>query len=197
LDLTLSLNMPGMTTERLIRPEPHFSSLRPSRLCTILSTQNVLLVGAINCIVWLGGDTVGRRGESSADQRSTGQHRLQIWLSSRRQILKLTSCLVPWNGCPGCTLWVHFRPPRHSCLRAYVRLRSESGRIASHQRNDAMGLTGHCRVYSITSSAIESRPGGMATPRALAVVRLMTNSNLVGWSTGRLAGFSPLRMRPT
>jgi hypothetical protein len=32
-------------------------------------------------------------------------------------------------------------------------------------------------------------------PSALAVLRLITVSNLVGACTGRLAGFSPLRMR--
>jgi hypothetical protein len=51
--------------------------------------------------------------------------------------------------------------------------------------------------YSITSSAIASSVFGMAMPNALAVLRLTTNSNLVGCTTGRSAGFSPLRMRPT
>src|SRR5450755_2363960 len=48
-------------------------------------------------------------------------------------------------------------------------------------------------LYSITSSAMESTPAGMVRPSALAVVRLMTNSNLVDCSTGRSAGFAPLR----
>jgi len=30
----------------------------------------------------------------------------------------------------------------------------------------------------------------------LSCLRLMTNSNFVGWTTGRSAGFSPLRIRP-
>src|SRR6516162_3977645 len=45
--------------------------------------------------------------------------------------------------------------------------------------------------HSITSSARASSMGGMARPSALAVVRLMMRSNLVGCSTGRLAGFAP------
>jgi hypothetical protein len=53
-----------------------------------------------------------------------------------------------------------------------------------------------CRFHSITSSARASSVGGTSTPSALAVGRLMTSSNLVGWTTGRSAGFSPLRMRP-
>jgi hypothetical protein len=51
--------------------------------------------------------------------------------------------------------------------------------------------------YSIISSAVESSDGGIVTPSAFAVLRLMTNSNLVGCCTGRSEGFSPLRIRPT
>ena len=51
------------------------------------------------------------------------------------------------------------------------------------------------RLHSITSSARASRVGGTSRPSALAVLRLMTNSNLVDCMTGRSAGFSPLRMR--
>src|ERR1700693_1054813 len=51
-------------------------------------------------------------------------------------------------------------------------------------------------IHSITSSAMASMPGGMVRPTALAVVRLMTSSNLVGCRTGMSAGFSPLRMAP-
>ena len=50
--------------------------------------------------------------------------------------------------------------------------------------------------HSITSSAATSNLSGTVRPSALAVLRLMTNSNLVGLITGRSAGFSPLRMRP-
>jgi hypothetical protein len=35
-------------------------------------------------------------------------------------------------------------------------------------------------TYSITSSANEIRPGGIVSPRALAVLRLITNSKFVG-----------------
>ena len=50
---------------------------------------------------------------------------------------------------------------------------------------------------SITSSASASSVFGIAMPSALAVLRLTTSSNLVGCTTGRSVGFSPLRMRPT
>ena len=51
------------------------------------------------------------------------------------------------------------------------------------------------RVISgpITSSARSRNDSGIFSPIALAVVRLMTSSNLVGCKTGRSAGFSPLR----
>ena len=46
--------------------------------------------------------------------------------------------------------------------------------------------------YWITSSARASTAGGIVRPSALAVLRLITNSNFVGCSTGRSAGFAPL-----
>jgi hypothetical protein len=53
------------------------------------------------------------------------------------------------------------------------------------------------RRYSITSSARASTDAGKSRPSALAVLRLITSSNLVAACTGRSAGFSPLRMRST
>jgi len=51
--------------------------------------------------------------------------------------------------------------------------------------------------YSITSSARARSVAGTSRPSDLAVLRLITNSYLVGACTGRSAGFSPLRMRST
>src|SRR5512133_1255606 len=50
------------------------------------------------------------------------------------------------------------------------------------------------RTHSITSSARASNDGGTVRPSALAVVRLMMRSNLVGCSTGISAGFVPRRI---
>jgi len=47
------------------------------------------------------------------------------------------------------------------------------------------------------SSARSSKDWGIVRPSALAVVRLITNSNLVGCSMGRSAGFAPLRILST
>src|SRR5215211_6060481 len=51
-------------------------------------------------------------------------------------------------------------------------------------------------LHSITSSARASSVGGISRPSALAVLRLMTSSNLVACCTGISAGFSPLRILP-
>src|SRR5262245_40700159 len=52
-------------------------------------------------------------------------------------------------------------------------------------------------LHSITSSASASSLSGTVSPSILAVEALMTSSNLLACSTGKSAGFAPLRMRPT
>ena len=47
-------------------------------------------------------------------------------------------------------------------------------------------------LYSITSSARASTDGGTARPRALAVLRLISSSNLVVCRTGKSAGLADL-----
>src|SRR4029077_13627852 len=51
--------------------------------------------------------------------------------------------------------------------------------------------------YSITWSARSKSDGGIVRPRALAVLRLMTSSNLVGRSTGGSDGLAPLSILST
>src|SRR6476469_2200990 len=48
--------------------------------------------------------------------------------------------------------------------------------------------------HSITSSASASSFAGISRPSALAVLRLITSSNLVACSTGRSDGLVPLRI---
>src|SRR5262249_44899511 len=89
--------------------------------------------------------------------------------------------------------------------------------ISSHQHADAphlIRLLRACRKWpssgraaeqrdelapphSITSSASICMEYGTTSPSALAVFILMTNSNFVGCCTGKSAGLSPWRMRPT
>jgi hypothetical protein len=49
----------------------------------------------------------------------------------------------------------------------------------------------------MTWSARSSSDWGIVRPSALAVLRLITNSNLVGCSTGRSVGFAPLMILST
>jgi hypothetical protein len=51
--------------------------------------------------------------------------------------------------------------------------------------------------HSITSSARARSDSGMVSPSALAVVRLITSSNLVGCSTGKSPGFAPRKILST
>src|SRR5262249_45295541 len=50
--------------------------------------------------------------------------------------------------------------------------------------------------HSITSSASDNKSSEILIPSALAALRFITNSNLVGCTTGRSAGLAPLRIRP-
>jgi hypothetical protein len=77
---------------------------------------------------------------------------------------------------------------RHRRLLRALRERPRR-RCAAEQRDE------RAPPHSITSSASASSAEGTARPSALAVLRLITNSNLVGCSTGRSAGLAPLRMR--
>jgi hypothetical protein len=72
---------------------------------------------------------------------------------------------------------------RHRLLRA--RRERPRGRRAAEQRDE------FAAVHSITSSAICWRCTGTSRPSALAVLRLIRNSNLVGCSTGRSPGLAP------
>jgi hypothetical protein len=51
--------------------------------------------------------------------------------------------------------------------------------------------------HSMTLSACTSNDGGTVRPSFLAVFMLITSSNLVGSSIGRLPGFAPFNMRST
>src|SRR5262245_12244277 len=75
-----------------------------------------------------------------------------------------------------------------------LRLNSErcSEHAPTHQRDERSPV--HQRM---TSSARTRSDCGIVSPRALAVLKLMINSNLVGCSTGKSAGLAPLRILST
>src|SRR5262249_29840567 len=72
-----------------------------------------------------------------------------------------------------------------------------SRRERPHGRRTAKERDERAPLHSITSSASATNLSGIRRPNVLEVLRLITSSNLVGRSTGKSEGFSPLRIRPT
>src|SRR5262249_1239611 len=94
----------------------------------------------------------------------------------------------PWS--PERSVRTH--KPNGRQLRCLLRARHTrpSGCRAAEQRDELAAL------HSITSSALASSVAGTLRPSILPVSALMTSSNLDGCTTGKSAGFAPLRMRP-
>src|SRR2546425_7156698 len=100
-----------------------------------------------------------------------------------------------------CDARLHFRItlcPRHqhtdaphplALLRAH---RQRPGSCRAAEKGDELAS-----LHSITSSARSKNDSGIVRPSALAVVRFMTRSNLVGCSTGMSPGFAPRRILST
>jgi hypothetical protein len=85
-------------------------------------------------------------------------------------------------------------------IEAYGVLRVVAARFARRGRTPwrrSPAFDRASEVYSITSSVRASSVIGGSKPSALAVFRLITSWNLVACCTGRSAGVSPFRMRPT
>src|SRR5262249_41091070 len=114
-----------------------------------------------------------------------------------RQVLafdKLGLLQAPAEGCHHlCGIRIVGRPtveePDHR-HRRLLRARRERpcGRAREERDEDSP-------FHSITSSARASSVGGTVRPSALAALRLIANSKLVGACTGRSAGRVPLRIR--
>jgi hypothetical protein len=124
-----------------------------------------------------------------------------------RQAPMIQLMFWPWNSCVRCGVcraiaghhgsavrvqrrkWVYLTDVPHDTStavqpsRGYTTKRSHTRRFPRYQR--------------ITSVAWKRREGGMVRPRAWAVLRLITNSNVVGCSTGRSAGLTPFRILST
>src|SRR5262245_44156451 len=81
-------------------------------------------------------------------------------------------------------------PHRPRLLRAR-RERPRSGGCRAAKKREELAPS-----HSITSLASACRVGGTSMPSDLAVLRLITSSNLVGRMIGKSPGFSPLRIRP-
>ncbi len=131
-----------------------------------------------------------RRRNSGRDRRrATSREAVRDQLQHRRQ--RLPQSLSSFVGfVPALVISTSF---------VMFRLRSQNTKLRKTPGQPALRFRAKGRIgqrYSITSSARASSVGGIVRPRALAVLVLMTSSNLVGCTTGRSAGLSPLRMRP-
>jgi hypothetical protein len=78
-------------------------------------------------------------------------------------------------------------------LRVWLRLNDKR----RHEEAQHQQSAERAHLHRITSSAWNSSVGGMVSPIALAVLRLMISSNFVGCSTGRSAGLAPFRILST
>jgi hypothetical protein len=83
----------------------------------------------------------------------------------------------------------HANPPHRLALLRSRRKRPHSR--AAEERDEL------ATAHSITSSAVASSLSGTVRPSILAVSALMTSSNFDDCTTGKSAGFVPLRTRPT
>src|SRR5262249_20840155 len=89
-------------------------------------------------------------------------------------------------------LTAHHQHAHSSRLRRLLRARRERPRSSrTAEQSDELAA-----LHSITSSAATSSLSGTVRPSILAVETLMTSSNLLDCTTGRSAGFAPLRTRP-
>src|SRR5262249_61044350 len=94
-------------------------------------------------------------------------------------------------GAAACRVW-HDEPDRPR----RERFRPANGSGQNHRRTAEQRKEG-AAFHSITSSARASSVGGTSRPSALAGLRLMTSSCLVGACAGRSDSLSPLRVRAT
>src|SRR4029434_1700782 len=94
----------------------------------------------------------------------------------------LTSCAAVRARMDGWGTFARGSTTLHACLST-----------RRDKSNDAVTLDTNDRSHgSMTWSARSSSDCGIVRPSAFAVLRLITNSNLVGCSTGRSAAFAPL-----
>jgi Transcriptional regulatory protein, C terminal len=82
-------------------------------------------------------------------------------------------------------------------LLAVVTLASRTNRNPQLHSPSSEGFWTRADAYWTTSSARASSDGGIVSPSAFAVLRLITSSNFVGCSMGRSPGLAPLRIRST
>ena len=159
--------------------------------------------GWIACRFRPGKEQTFREHDSSLRCQSSWAQNLQNLRVLRAVLLRCSCHWKPHSGAVSLPLDVRFgsKADVARCL-IHVCFTPENGHQAGRLRCPLCATSCHmhrskqCR-YSITSSARASSVGGTVRPSALAVLRLIASSYLVGACTGKSAGFSPLRIRST
>src|SRR5262245_42756534 len=100
------------------------------------------------------------------------------------------------GGCISLRDGIAFNARHHHAEPPYAAILLRTGHEGPCNRRACEKADTVSPFHSITSLARARSVGGTESPMALAVLRLMTNSNFVGCSTGKSAAFSPLRIRP-
>src|SRR5262249_8175290 len=101
----------------------------------------------------------------------------------------LPQCFDEGPGVGGAAGARHVADPPHPL--GLLRTRRERPRSRAAEQRDELAPP-----HSITSSAMERTSPGMIRPRALAVLRLISSSNLPDCATGRSAGRAPPKILP-
>src|SRR5215471_16188168 len=197
----------AISTPKLVTPV----TLPPGRLRLATSPTATGSVATLNTI----GDRCGRRLGRECGRRRTGRDHGHLTTNQvgrqcrqpvililgeaifKRDVLTLDkACFSQAMTDGGHEVWiVAGRPGTEEPDQRHRRLlrpcRKRPRRRATEQRDEL------APSHSITSSAVASSVGGTSRPSAVAVLRLITSSYLVGACTGRSAGFSPFSMRST
>src|SRR5215469_6469122 len=128
-----------------------------------------------------GGGRAERAASATAivDHHRLAQARMQLLAEDATDNIGASACRV-WHDEPDRPRRERFRPANGS---------GQNYRRAAQQRDEVAPL------HSITLSASCCKNKGTSRPSALAVLRLITSSNLTGAWTGSSLGLSPFKMR--
>jgi hypothetical protein len=146
--------------------------------------------------LWANPDWTARQRKTSQPLRERS-HRLALGRSTKRPtpssraLRAISSRMMKAGTNAASSHWKAINSKWSIHLRAPAAEQKSCSDVRSSTRRR------HWALYSITSSARARSVGGTVSPSALAVLRLIASSYLVGACTARFAGFSPLRMRST
>ena len=189
----------------------HGADRRECAGCNLVTPRSSAAAGAAAPVAWrcwrrCAGPRRGRAGAPPSD----GLAPLEIDVGERLPVPVPdgeagVGLSVVQGGAPvGSGGRMHHRPRQRRRGALYGRLsftRSSSPprprAPSSLQRPTQVPFVVRVSDYSMIWSALNSSDVGIVRPSALAVLRLITNSNLTGSSTGRALGSAPLRILPT